>query len=101
VSALQAEHVVREIEGVPSLQREDFDAVAATVPPGLTFVLQCGACAGRLMFVNYLPKRRVLALRCGNCGAPATSPIIPESAATAGGEIPIVTAPPPPEGLPS
>lgn len=86
---------MREIDGVPCLQREDFDAAAARMqPPGQTFTLVCqSGCGGRLMFVDYLPGRRVLALRCGNCGAPAANPIAPEAAA-AGGEVPISAASP-------
>jgi hypothetical protein len=94
--------LVREVDGVPCLQREDFDAAAASLPvPGQTFTFVCGAgCGGRLMFVDYLPVRRVLALRCGNCAATASQPIIPEAASSAGGEIPIAS-PQSPRGLAS
>lgn len=89
---------MRDVDGVPSLQREDFDAAAAT-NQGQVFTIQCGACGARLMFVDYLPKRRVLGLRCGSCASVACSPIIPESAGAAGGEIPIVSTAPPPGGV--
>jgi len=91
---------VKEVDGVPCLQREDFDEAAKTIPAGTVFMLTCGECNGRLLFVEYLPRRRVLGTRCGNCNAVASSPILVESAAVAGGEIPVV-APPPAQGRPS
>ena len=80
---------------MPCLQREDLDAAAARVqPPGQAFTLVCqSGCGGRLMFVDYLPGRRVIARPVRSRGAPAANPIVPEAAA-AGGEVPISVAAP-------
>jgi hypothetical protein len=85
---------VREVEGVPCLQREDFDAAVASQPNvAIGMTIRCGTCQGLLHFVDFARQSRVLQFRCASCGAPACSPVIPESAAAAGGEVPIVTGP--------
>jgi hypothetical protein len=76
---------MREVDGIPCLTRADFDDAAARRPvaagPDATPFVACLQCGGRLMFVEYLPRRKVLTLRCGQCSAPATSPILLEVAA--------------------
>jgi hypothetical protein len=83
---------VREIQGVPCIQLEELEAAATDPrrPPGAVVALSCVHCNGRVLLVDYLPDRKVVAFRCASCWQPAMNPLIPEG----GPNVPPDDAPP-------
>jgi hypothetical protein len=91
--------LVRVVDGIPCVQLAELEAAARDPrrAPGQVVTLGCVHCSCRVLLVDYLPDRKVVAFRCASCGDPAMNPIIPEDGANvAGSESP---AGGPPSGI--